>query len=452
MNEKLFVRIHCNLSPFSTNVLILTFISSIILAWVDISSIFSYLYSLILFFILNKLLCKGERINVWYFHYYLLVSIFLFVLHRYLIPDYLGMTGPEGGIGTDDCRYYAQLKDGQVDYPITFPLQEIFPFTYFLKIIYPFSIDTPLNIVIPNLIGVVFLPYYVNAFSNILLRSKNVGNYAEKLILFCPFTTYYGCIIMRDMWIVTLIIGGFYYFYNKKYVLFVIFCILICFIRFGSVVFIGTGCIILVREKFYSKFQSRMKGRFLFVVMLLFVGVLFSYLFPFLQELSGGKLEDGLFRESFYAILSDMDSDALILRLIELPLPINFIALAIFFFFLPFFSISFCTFGVLNMNTVFCVFLTSIFFFFLWNSILRTILQSLKLSCHTTIKTVVYMAIVFAFCLGTVSLQARHKTALMPILCILAAYGICSTNTKFNWLSAMLTVMLIAVELYVALV
>lgn len=419
---------------------------------VDVTSIISYFYLLLLFFVFNKMIA-GEWLNrnFAYLHYYICISLFLFFLHRILIPNYLGMTGPEGGIGTDDCRYYAQLVDGQVPYPIRFDFLSTFSFVKFLQVLYPLKIETPLNIIIPNLLGVVFLPYYVNRLSFLYTGSKKVSIRAEYLFLLCPFTTYYGCILMRDMWIVTFVFAGLYYFILKRYIVLIICILLIVYIRFGSVVFLGIGIFVIMREQLYKHFSTRIKGHLALFLLLGVVAVIFALTFPYLQEFSGGKLEDGLFRSSFYLMLESIDSDAFILRLMDLIFPLNLLSLTIFFFFLPFLSLTLYTFGIFNIGYLFCSFLTPVFFFFLWNNVIQTVLQSLSFKYNNSINTIVYMAILFAMCLGTVSLQARHKTILFPLLCIIAAYGICNTNNRYSKISYLLAATCVLIQLYMAL-
>lgn len=103
------------------------------------------------------------------------------------------------------------------------------------------------------------------------------------------------------------------------------------------------------------------------------------------------------------------------------------------------------------MNRLFCAFLTPLFFLFLWKNIIQTVLQNLSLKNHRAIKTMVYMAIAFAMCLGTVSLQARHKTILFPLLCILASYGMWNVNKKYAKWSCLAVALLVAIQLYMAL-
>ena len=423
--------------------ILLPLLSVFTLLIVDATSILSYFYSLLLFFLFNRII-TGKWIdrNFAYLHYYIFVAIFLFVCHNNMIPMSLGSTGGVEGLGTDDYNFYTRLITHDEDR---------YNYTLFLRYVYPFEIKTLLNMVILNLLGIVFLPHFVNRISYLYSGSESLSLKAEKIFLLCPFTTYYGCILMRDMWIATFVFAGLYYFFRRRY-LPLAFCIaLIVFIRFGSIVFLGAGILVMMRERIYTHFSSRMKGRIAILTILGVVMMLFGVAFPYLQEFSGGKLEEGLFRASFYMKLESMDPDAFILHLMDLPFPLNLLSLIVFFFFLPFLSLTFYTFGIFNMGHLFCSFLTPTFFFFLWDNVINTVLQSLLFKINNSINTIVYMAILFAMCLGTVSLQARHKTILFPLLCIIAAYGICNTNKRYSKFSYLLAATCVLIQLYMAL-
>lgn len=158
--------------------------------------------------------------------------------------------------------------------------------------------------------GIIFLPHYVNRISYQFTGSNAISLMAERLLLLCPFTTYYGCILMRDMWIATFVFAGLYYFIQKRYLVFAICTALIVYIRFGSIVFLGVGVLIIMREQLYAHFSTRSKGRMVLLIVLGIGMALFMAAFPYIQELSGGKLEDGLFRASFFTKLESMDSEA----------------------------------------------------------------------------------------------------------------------------------------------
>lgn len=410
---------------------IIFFASLLLLFAVDYSSVPSYLYTLVLILILNKLFCKKENNNYYYFHGYLAVAIILYIVHKSLMPDYLGLTGPEGGIGTDDCRYYAQILDGPVPYKIRFDILNMMEFSVFLKTLYPFIVLTPLNIVIVNLLGVVFLPYIVRVLSLDFGLDKRIACKAEQLTFLCPYIMYFGCIIMRDMWIATFVVLGIVLFRRKKYLLLLFVVLLTAYIRFGSLIFIGIGIGLCVREKVYLFFKSKSTALICFLGLLMIVVGIFYFTFPILMASSGGKLESGLLRLSFGEILANIDSEATLLKLLFLPFPLNVILLSVFFFFLPFLNFEIYTFGIFNMGCVFNNILTPVFFFPLWHKIIGSVLSFIRTNSFK-IQTIVYIAITYSVVLGTVSLQARHKTILMPFLCLLAAIGNCGCGNKYR--------------------
>ena len=413
----------------------------VILAFVDETSVFSYAYTIVLFLVLNSLLFANNIRNLYYFHYYLSVSIILYAIHSNIIPLSFGTTGPYPGLGMDDYNFYNTLISNNA---------ARYNYTAFLRFIYPFEIHTVLNIVILNLLGITFLPNYVMKLSESIGLSDKTAVLAEKLTIACPFITYYGCILLRDMWIATLVVAGLYYYLQRDFKLLI--CLLLIFyIRFGSLVFLVVGILILMRQNLYALFHSRTTGRIVVLMVFAVILTVFIVIFPVLQELSGGKLEDGLFRASFYTKLESMDSDAFILRLMNLQFPLSLISLTLFFLFLPFLNVNLFLDGIFSNSRLFCSLLTPLMFFFLWRYIIQTTLQNLSLKYNRPIKNICYMAVVFAMCLGTVSLQSRHKTVLFPLLCILAAYGICNNNIKYKSLSIFMTVCIVMVQLYMAL-
>lgn len=407
------------------------FFSLLLLFTVDYTSVFSYLYTLILFLILNNLFCKKTNNNYYYFHTYLIIAVILYVVHKFLMPDYLGLTGPEGGIGTDDCRYYAQITDGYIPYKIRFDINNIMEFSIFLKTLYPFTVSTPLNIAIVNLLGVTFLPYLIRFFALDLDLEKKTALKAEQLTFLCPYTAYFGCIIMRDMWIATFVLLGIILFRRKRYFFLAIIILLTAFIRFGSVIFLAIGIGICVREKVYLFFKNKTAASICFLSLLVIVASIFYFVFPILSAYTGGKLESGLLRLSFSEILANIDSEATLLKLLFLPFPINVISLSIFFFFLPFLNLNVYTLGVFNMASVFNNIFTPLFFFPLWHKIFNSIFYFIR-NNSIKIQTIIYIAIAYSVILGTMSLQARHKTILMPFLCLLAATGDMGFHNKYR--------------------
>lgn len=418
--------------------------SVIMLTMVDYSSVLSYFYTLALLFLINRFVIKEKPQKIFiHFHYYLLFAVAVFAINRFLVPNYIGLTGP-AVIGTDDTRYYAELVEGNIPYSISYGYSNPLNFTLFLKTLYIFPILSPLNIVIFNLLGIVFLPSLVNRFTMLMIGDDKIAKRAEILMLICPFITYYGCIIMRDIWVVSLAILALCYYIEKRYIALALSILLIIFIRFGSLAFLGVALIVIYRDKLYRLFKSRWSGRLVLIFSLIGVVAAFIFALPYLQEFTGGKLEDGLFRSSFILKLNELDSSATVIKLMLLPIPLNIVALTSFFFLLPFLSFELYHNGVFLLTALINKVFAPIFFFFLWRPIGRAMLYCFK---DARIRSLVYIALLFSFCLGTISLQYRHKAVLMPILCILAAIGYAIPSSKYKILSSIFAISIIAVQL-----
>ena len=409
----------------------------------DRTSLLSYGYILILALLSSRLLCKGETKDLLFvYHFLLLFAITFYVIFKNQFPLYLGMTGPEGGIGTDDCRFYAQIVDGNVPYPVQVSLIDIKPYSLFLTYFYPFKVFTPLNIVTSSLIFTAYLPIYVRRLAALLTNDKVVGYYAFWYSLLCPFTIYFGCIIMRDLFTATLVVAGLCYFLEKKYWALLVCIIAIVWVRFGTFAFLAGGLIVLFR--FRNKKESG--SDFLFILLLVALIIGFYFAFSFLQEFSGGKLEDGIIRSTD----SERYEGSTIAAILNLPFPLNIIISTVFFFYVPLLSIPHFVYGHYLVSSFFQELFTPLFMCFLWKYIYNAIFCSFSKK-NMNVQTIFLIVIVFAFLLGSISMQSRHKTVLFPIMCILAAYGKVNYDKKYSSSSGTLTFLTIAVQIVLAL-
>lgn len=439
------------MNSFYKQILYSIFLLCLILLF-DPSSIFSFLYTLGVFSLFNKLFFSNSSLNYKSFYYYISISILLYISHRFIIPEYIGLTGPENGVGTDDCRYYAQLVGGNTPFNNDYFKLSDFPFTFFLRFIYPFEIHSPLNIILVNTLGIIFIPYYIMSLTKIMFNiNDNIANKAANLFLICPFTTYYGCIIMRDMWTVLFIVAGLYYFLTRKYLIVFLLFLLLAFIRFGSVVFLGAGLFVFFCGNICHLLRTKGQALFMIVIMILCVVVGYWVSFPVLQSLSDGKLEAGFFRTSFVSQLSNMDDNALLLKLVEFPFPLNTLMLFVFFFFCPFLSFNLFYENYFLIGSLFNTILTPVFMFFLWPSILKPLFNILNNRVNRNLYTLVLLLIILTFLLATISLQFRHKTVLFPFLCMLAAVGASDKTLGFSRISYLLSFCIVAVQLLFAI-
>ncbi|NDV60292.1 hypothetical protein [Bacteroides sp. 519] len=413
---------------------------------IDNTSLFSYCYSLLLFFVLSLKIEKKKKFeNYIYFHFYLLCCLIIYLVQIYTLPNYLGLTGPEGGVGTDDVRYFAQLVDFRLPYTPTVIADKTYPYVTFLKVLYPFSINSPLNILIPNLLGICFLPYLTYKFTQLLLNNEKISFLAQRLVLFCPFIIANGIILMRDAWIVTFLLLSFCSFLNKNYIVLIFSLLLISYIRFGSIVFAGVGIFILSRDIFYNKLKTKKQANLIYIITFIVFVSFFVLIMPFLIEISAGKFE-GLFRESYLRTLAQIDEDSTLVKLMLLPKIIGIPLLAAFFLFSPFLNFEIYTSGIFNLRYFLSTTLCALYLIFCWRYIFAGLLISFN---KKNIQYVSLIILVYSLLLGTISLQFRHKTIMMPFLYILTAYGFYSCKSKFNnFLSISMSIFILFIQLY----
>lgn len=430
-------------SVFNTDWLyIMPVVSVILLIFADKTSLFSYGYSILLLLLASHVLCRNEKHDLLFsYHFYLLFAITFYLIFKSQFPAFLGMNG--GDAVMDDSRFYAQIVGWHVNYDIPYKLGTM-PFVLLLKFLYPFNVYTPLNIIIFIAIFTGFLPIYVRRFAILLTNDRRIGKYSFIYSLICPFTLYFGCIILRESFTALMVVAGLCYFVEKKFVPLFVCIIALAWVRFGTLSFLICGMIILYR------FQLKRKTRtdFYFMLLLTAVVTLFYLSLPFIQEFSGGKLESGIIRSTE----SERYEDSTIGKLMEMPFPLNIFLSALFFIFIPLFGIPHPNHGHYLVGSVFQGFLTPLFMFFLWKNIFNASLVALYEKHSESAKKILYLVLLFALLLGTISMQSRHKTVLFPFLCMLAAYGKVYYYKRFDGFSVLLASIVIVPMIIMAII
>ena len=77
----------------------------------DKFAIISLVYVVTLITLMSIILSLPVRLILNTFFVYCTLSILLYILHVNTLPNWFGLTGPYGGIGTDDSRYFAAITD-----------------------------------------------------------------------------------------------------------------------------------------------------------------------------------------------------------------------------------------------------------------------------------------------------------------------------------------------------
>lgn len=401
------------------------FLNVLFITVTDFQSLYSYLYTFLLFVIINKVI-KAEIFflrNLLVLNFFIFLSILLYWGHYLIMPDSFGFSGMYGGIGTDDSRFFAGVASSDVNIP-WYGMGYIgmdHSFVKFLKILYPFKIVHPLTILIPNILGICFIPHFTSKLTNLLTKDIKIAKTAYTLVLFCPVLLSNSLILMRDGWVAFFTLIGVYYLIKNKFLNFIISLCLLFFVRPGS------GLLLLCASMFYFN-KSYLKGATINIIpkvlfLLLGLGMVTFLLLPFISEYLLEKGFEGLDRQSFVeSIIKEADEGSIIYKIYSLPIYLKVPLGFIFFIFLPFFRVEFYTLGVLNIRSIMYTMLMPILSLFYFKYFFKGIIHFFKIK-NEDMTRFFYM---FCFCIlmiSQVSIQPRHKTGLMPFFYIFVAYG-----------------------------
>lgn len=429
------------------NVTLLIIISICLLSVYGFFNVIAYLYTFVIFNIGNQLFPKELRYsNIISFEFYLLIGILIFTIQYLSLPSYQGLSGPEGGIGTDDIRYYEKITDIPLRVSSTAGWIEAFPFSDFLRFIYPFKIVSPLNVVIVNLLGIAYLPGLTYILTQSFVNNRKIATNARIFTLLCPSLWSNGLIIMRDVWTVSLTVLIFILIFKRQYVISILPLILLCYLRFGSVAFVFIGMIIILKYQIFSVTKFR---KFCFWMIIFFVILIFCTFLSKLVEITDGKFEGSFFRTSFISMLINNDEDGVITKIAQMDPLIRTPLLFLFFYFAPFIKFKAYTLGVFNIRTILDTILTASWFLILSRYIFRFIYTSFV--SKSNIKVLTWISIYLALALSIISLQVRHKVIMMPFFAIMAAIGISEKKTRYNQVFILLSVFIAILEVLFAL-
>lgn len=427
----------------------LSIINVIIIVLTDLDVLISYFYTILLFYIISFLLGikKKMLLNFSVLSIYTTLALFLYLAQLAIIPDSYGFTGPYSGIGTDDSRFYAAVASNNKFIPVyAMRFMEMnHNFVKFLKVLYPFYIKHPLSIIIPNLIGISFIPYFTKKTAEILGFDKKYSRIVFIMTLFCPLILSNGLILMRDGWTAFLTILGFCFLIKKEFYGYLFSLGLLLYIRMGS------GLILAFMPVFYlshlflsgSKFKKFIKVGSLFSI--IFILVIFGL--PLINEYLSLKGVEGLERHGFVeSVIKKIDSNSIIYKIYSLPIYLKYPIGFVFFLLLPFFSPNFFFDGMLNLRGIFFTsimpIISVIYFKYFVSGLLFTINNNKKF-----IKRIFYIFFFSILLISQASIQPRHKTTIMPIFYILVAYGISHNNNKVtNKIGGVFAFFLMAVQ------
>lgn len=409
-------------------------ITVLLIMLINITSLISFILFLLISVGIYRLLFNRDiKKVIGLFVFYSLIAIVLFLLQYATYPEYKGFSGPPGGIGTDDSKYF---HEAVYSIPVNPFLVEtrynLHPFSKILRIIVkilPLKDIHLLDLLFFNILGVSFIPIFTSRVAYKLTEEKRVADLAYKFSMICPIIMVNGLILVRDGWTAVLFIGAIYFFLSNRYILLASVSTILFYIRIAS----GIQLMIVLSLFFYYKLRSYKVGYakkalvFLAgIVVFLSISIIF---FPIVSEYATKTriTENIFFREyfvkghiakgvalrggtsTFYTIYNQP---------VYLRIPLSFV----YFLGSPFLSIKNLTFNGIYIPRVFLSQLFVVLFLFYFKYLMQAIVYIWKRK-QLAINIVIIAFSLLLLMLSQMSLQLRHKTMIMPLFYILVAYG-----------------------------
>lgn len=406
---------------------ILFFINIVVITIFNVSSLLSLGYTCILFLLFNRFFTEKKLRTRNFFAFQVLLFIVLGVYTFNLIawPDWLGLglDGSVGAVGTDSPRFYLGLVSDDRLIPRELN-KDMFWFVFnnsyvnLLKVVYPFPIYHPLTILIPNVLGLSFIPYYTYKVASTASSQEKVAKLAFILVLFCPMLITNGAILIRDGWTAFFTIVSIYYAQEKKIIPYLIAIVLLSYLR------ISTGILVFVCSlSIWNKalFENR-KNRNRLIGLILIVVVSLSFVSPVISDYIQYK-NISFGRDEFVESFIGKDQNSTTYKLFTLPMYLRIPASFIFFFSYPYLSLGSITSSVFDIRGFLTGIIMPLLFIVYFRYMISGIVYSFIQKNAKDIKTLVIILFVFIAAVSMISLQLRHRTAIMPLYYILIAYG-----------------------------
>lgn len=428
---------------------ILFFINIVVITIFNVSSLLSLGYTCILFLLFNRFFTEKKLRTRNFFAFQVLLFIVLGVYTFNLIawPDWLGLglDGSVGAVGTDSPRFYLGLVSDDRLIPRELN-KDMFWFVFnnsyvnLLKVVYPFPIYHPLTILIPNVLGLSFIPYYTYKVASTASCQEKVAKLAFILVLFCPMLITNGAILIRDGWTAFFTIVSIYYAQEKKIIPYLIAIVLLSYLR------ISTGILVLVCSMLFWKnalFVNK-KYRYRFIGLIFIIIVSLSFLLPvILDYIQTKNISFG--RDDFVESFIGKDSTAY--RLYILPIYLRIPASFSFFFSYPYLSLGSITSNAFDVRGFLTGIIMPLLFIVYFRYMISGIVYSFIQKNKNEIKTLVIILVVFIAAISMISLQLRHRTAIMPLYYILIAYGFYNNKSITRQIGSIYLVFYIMIQI-----
>lgn len=441
-------------------------ITIIYISIINFSSLFLFSFFLIFALIIGKLFFKtaeSKRITI-AFLFYTIMAMVIYTLQYISLPDYIfrGLSGPPGGIGTDDSKYFYEAITGENVRPNLEPRPngEVYFYSMTLlnslaDIIKLFKTVHPLDLILFNVLGLSFTPIFTSKVAQYLTNNNKVSRLVFTLTLVCPILMVNGLILIRDGWTAVLFIGAIYFLLQKRFILLILTCLFLYQIRVGSAALLILLLVIIGVYLFKEYKTSLEKKGLVFILSTLVLIPIFGAIIPilldyfYLKGFSFSNFFRSQFVEGFMTRSVEESGEPSIFYTINQQPPLIRVPLAFLYFFgAPFLSLGFYNDGVF-IPRYFIQQAFSVLFLIFY---VRYFINGLHYSWKFNEKKILLLIILFAISvliLSQMSLQFRHKTMIMPLFYILVAYGYYNHTRLGNQIGIIAASILLVVEMIV---
>jgi hypothetical protein len=404
-------------------------VSGALVTLINVTSLIPFFYFLLLAIVVYGIAFRRFSAEViMLYGVYSLLSIGIFLIQHWTLPEFYGFSGGVG-IGTDDCRFYQQAAANPPNFPShCYQIAPGHSYSVFIRALSPLGIYHPLDVIWVNVVGSMLTPLFVREAAKGIFNNTEIAFASFLFASICPFLLSNSIILIRDGWTATLLIGGIYFLLEKRYVILLVTVVLLFYLRvasgamaLGALVFVAW---LMYREARVHKFlRPLLLGTVVGVIALVAlyaVPIIWEYVLA--KGLAGGFFREEFAREYVMGTGSGRANPAMG-TLLSQPWYIRIPLSTAFFSILPTFELSSVVReGVFIPRSLMASVAYPLLFIFYINYLARGLHYALS---QKDINLIAVAILFFGFTLAVsqLSLQARHKTMIMPLMYLLVGYG-----------------------------
>ena len=434
-------------------------VSGALVTLINVASLIPFFYFLLLAIVLyGTAFSRFSAEAVMLYGVYSLLSTGIYLIQYWTLPEFYGFSGGLG-IGTDDSFYYSQAANS---IPLGFPLRDNFSsyvhgYSRVLRKVSVWSINHPLDILFFNSVGAVLTPLFTRETARNLFDDDHIAIAVFGFSAICPFLLSNSLVLIRDGWTAALLMAGLYFLLKKKYALLIGSMVLLFYLRIASGA-IALGALVFVVWLMYREAQVHKFLRPLLLGSVVGVVALVAlYAVPIIWEYVLAKgLAGGFFREEFareYVIGTGSGrANPAMGALLSQPWYIRIPLSTAFFSILPTFELSsVIREGVFIPRSLMASVAYPLLFVFYINYLARGLHYALS---KKDIDLIAVAILFFGFILAVsqLSLQARHKTMIMPLMYLLVGYGYVNYTKNGKVVGTFVSIVLVIATLFKVLV